>query len=56
MPPRKGHITYREWRERGETMVGAFIRTVPFEFFWLTLALLAVLSWMGVGYFRNIQW
>jgi hypothetical protein len=44
MPSRKDYITYREWRERGETVMGAVLRTVPFQYIWLALALLAVLA------------
>jgi hypothetical protein len=45
MPSRK-YITYREWRARGETVLGAALRTVPFQYVWLAMALLAVLSVM----------
>jgi hypothetical protein len=43
MRPREDHITYREWRERGETVSGAFFRTVPFQYIWGVVALLVVL-------------
>ena len=56
MPPRKKHITYREWRSRGETIGGAFIRTVPFQYMWLALALVALLIWLGVDYIKGFQW
>jgi hypothetical protein len=32
MRSRKDYITYREWRERGETVLGASFRTVPFQY------------------------
>ena len=52
MPLRKAHITYREWRERGETMLGAFIRAVPFQYIWAALlALLASGYFVYRGYF-----
>jgi hypothetical protein len=31
MRSRKDYITYHEWRERGETVLGAAFRTVPFQ-------------------------
>jgi hypothetical protein len=40
---RKDYVTYREWRERGETVFGAFLRTVPFQYVWAVLALLVIL-------------
>jgi hypothetical protein len=42
MRSRKEYITYREWRERGETMFGAASRTVPFQYVWGVLALLTI--------------
>jgi hypothetical protein len=56
MPLRKGHITYREWRERGETVVGAFFRTVPYQYIWAVVALLAVLLVLGVVSIRDLRW
>ena len=42
MPSRKDYVTYREWRERGETAFGAFLRTVPFQYIWGVPALLVI--------------
>ena len=44
MRSRKDSITYREWRERGETVFGAASRTVPFQYVWAGLALLVILA------------
>ena len=46
MRSRKDYITYREWRERGETVLGAALRTVPFQYVWGALALLVFLAFM----------
>jgi hypothetical protein len=43
---RKDYITYREWRERGETVLGAAFRAVPFQYIWGALALLVFLAFM----------
>ena len=44
MRSRKDYITYREWRERGETVLGAASRTVPFQYVWAVVALLVLLA------------
>jgi hypothetical protein len=46
MRSRKDYITYREWRERGETVFGAASRTVPFQYVWAVVALLVLLAVM----------
>ena len=47
MRPHDDHITYREWRARGETVWGAFLRSVPYQYIWgppvIVLAVLVVL-------------
>jgi hypothetical protein len=43
---RKDYITYREWRERGETVLGGAFRTVPFQYVWGAMALLVFLAFM----------
>ena len=53
MPSRKDYVTYREWRERGETVFGAFLRTVPWQYLWAALALLAIGAFM---YLRQLPW
>jgi hypothetical protein len=49
MASRKDYVTYREWRERGETAFGAFLRTVPWQYLWATAALL------GIGAFLYLR-
>jgi hypothetical protein len=44
MRSRKDYITYREWRERGETVLGAAFRTVPFQYVWGVVVLLVILA------------
>ncbi len=44
MRSRKDYITYREWRERGETVFGAAFRTVPHQYIWGVVALLVLLA------------
>ena len=44
MRSREDYITYREWRERGETVVGAFLRTVPYQYIWGPVALLVIVA------------
>jgi hypothetical protein len=47
---RKDYITYREWRERGETVSGAAFRTVPFQYVWGAILLLMILAAWYVNY------
>lgn len=59
MRPRKDYITYHEWRERGETVVGAFFRTVPYQYIWLVVALLAIVAasyWMSLASWLLSSW
>ena len=46
VPSRNDYVTYREWRERGETVFGAASRTVPFQYVWAVMALLVLLAVM----------
>jgi hypothetical protein len=34
MRPRKDDPTYRDWRKRGETALGAFFRSTPYQYLW----------------------
>ena len=44
MRSRGDYITYREWRERGETVFGVFFRTVPYQYIRGPVALLVLLA------------
>ena len=53
--PSNDRLSYREWRERGETAVGAFFRMVPYQYIWLVLALMAILVWLGAVSIKDLQ-
>jgi hypothetical protein len=40
----KDYLTYREWRERGETALGAFLRSTPYQYIWSPAVFLFILA------------
>jgi hypothetical protein len=51
MASRKDYITYREWRERGETALGAFLRSTLYQYIWGPAVFLFILA---VLYLRSL--